>query len=72
MDNKELKKPLILLTNDDGFFSEGIESLFNRLKELGQIYIVAPDQEKSATSLSITLHHPLRIKKIQNKSKITL
>lgn len=56
---------LILLTNDDGFFSEGIESLFRYLKDLGQIYIVAPDREKSATSLAITLHRPLRVKKIK-------
>ncbi|MBC8359063.1 MAG: 5'/3'-nucleotidase SurE [Candidatus Aminicenantes bacterium] len=56
---------LILLTNDDGFFSEGIESLFRYLKDLGQIYIVAPDREKSATSLAITLRRPLRVKKIK-------
>jgi len=57
--------PLILLTNDDGFFSEGIESLFRYLKDLGQIYIVAPDREKSATSLALTLHRPLRVKNIK-------
>jgi len=56
---------LILLTNDDGFFSEGIESLFRYLKDLGQIYIVAPDREKSATSLALTLHRPLRVNKIK-------
>ena len=57
--------PLILLTNDDGFFSEGIEALFRHLKDLGQIYIVAPDREKSATSLALTLHRPLRVKTIK-------
>ncbi|MGD2246356.1 MAG: 5'/3'-nucleotidase SurE [Candidatus Aminicenantes bacterium] len=65
-DNKGHKDHLILLTNDDGFFAEGIEILFNRLDDLGQIFIVAPDQEKSATSLSLTLHHPLRIKTIMD------
>jgi 5'-nucleotidase len=58
------RKPLILLTNDDGFFSEGIQSLFRALKGLGQVFIVAPDREKSATSLSLTLHRPLRAQKI--------
>lgn len=58
-------KPLILLTNDDGFYSEGIETLFHQLKELGQIFIVAPDREQSATSLSLTLHRPLKVKKIK-------
>lgn len=56
---------LILLTNDDGFFSPGIESLQVQLKDLGEIFIVAPDRERSATSLSLTLHRPLRVKKIK-------
>ena len=60
-------KPLILLTNDDGFYSEGIESLSRRLKSLGQIHIVAPDREKSATSLALTLHRPLRVKRVKPK-----
>ncbi len=65
MNNRESKTPILLLTNDDGFYSEGIEALFSRLGDLGQIFIVAPDQEQSATSLSLTLHHPLRIKTIK-------
>jgi len=58
-------KPLILLTNDDGFYAEGINILFNKLQPLGQIYIIAPDRERSATSLALTLHNPLRVKTIQ-------
>jgi len=58
-------KPLILLTNDDGFFADGIESLSRHLKGLGEIHIIAPDRERSATSLALTLHHPLRVKKIK-------
>jgi len=58
-------KPLILLTNDDGFFSEGIQVLADRLREEGRIFIVAPDQEKSATSLALNLHRPLRVKRIK-------
>jgi 5'-nucleotidase len=60
-----LKNALILLTNDDGFYSDGISSLLEHLKHWGDAYIVAPDQEKSATSLALTLHHPLRVKKIK-------
>ncbi len=60
------RKPLILLTNDDGFYAEGIQSLFENLQDLGEIYIVAPDREQSATSLSITLHHPLRVKHVRD------
>lgn len=59
------KKPLILLTNDDGLYAEGISVLSEALRDLGQIYTVAPDQEKSATSLALTLHHPLRVKPVK-------
>lgn len=55
------RRPLILLTNDDGFYHETIQVLFRRLGTLGRTYIVAPDREKSACALAITLRQPLRI-----------
>ncbi len=62
---KKKKIPLILLTNDDGFFAEGINILQGQLEDLGEVFIVAPDRERSATSLSLTLHRPLRVQKIK-------
>jgi 5'-nucleotidase len=59
------KRPLILLTNDDGFFHESIQILHRRLRPLGQTWVVAPDREKSASSLAITLRRPLRIHEIK-------
>lgn len=58
-------KPLILLTNDDGYFAEGIQALARHLKNYADIFIVAPDREKSAASLSLTLRRPLRVQKIR-------
>jgi 5'-nucleotidase len=58
-------KPMILLTNDDGFFSEGLEVLARTLNTIAQVYIVAPDREKSATSLALSLHKPLRVKEVR-------
>jgi len=55
------RRPLILLTNDDGFYHETIQILYRRLQVLGRTYIVAPDREKSACSLAVTLRRPLRI-----------
>jgi 5'-nucleotidase len=65
MSRDQSRKPLILLTNDDGFFAEGLEALYRELRSLARVSIVAPDREKSATSLSLTLHRPLRAKKIR-------
>ncbi len=58
-------KSMILLTNDDGFFSEGLEILARALQDIAQVYIVAPDREKSAISLALSLHRPLRVKEVR-------
>jgi len=54
-----------LLTNDDGFYSPGIEALYKQCENLGHVHIVAPDQEQSATSMALNLHRPLRLKTIK-------
>ena len=50
----------ILVTNDDGILAHGIACLVKAAEPLGDVTIVAPDREQSATSHSLTLHHPLR------------
>lgn len=52
---------LILVTNDDGFFSRGIQILAETLRELGEVYIVAPDRDRSSVSHALTMHRPLRV-----------
>jgi len=55
----------ILVTNDDGIYSEGIIVLAKALREVGDVLVVAPDREKSAIAHSLTLHRPLRVEKIK-------
>lgn len=50
----------ILLSNDDGILAKGLGVLERACETLGELYVVAPDREQSATSHSLTLHHPLR------------
>ncbi len=50
----------VLCTNDDGFLATGLRVLASASRPLGSVTIVAPDREQSATSHSLTLHHPLR------------
>ncbi len=52
----------ILCTNDDGYLALGIEVLASAAGPLGSVTIVAPDREQSASSNSLTLHHPLRVR----------
>ncbi len=50
----------ILLSNDDGILAKGLSVLERACEPLGELTVVAPDREQSATSHSLTLHHPLR------------
>jgi 5'-nucleotidase len=54
-------KPLILISNDDGIRARGIETLIERLSDLGELMVVAPDREQSAMSHAISLDRPLRV-----------
>ncbi|CCB90366.1 5'-nucleotidase surE [Waddlia chondrophila 2032/99] len=56
-------KPKVLITNDDGINAPGIRHLWQALKDIADATVVAPMQEQSATSLSITLRQPLMIQK---------
>ncbi len=57
----------ILITNDDGITAPGILALEQSLAALGEVTVVAPDREMSATSQAITLHTPLRIHRIDDR-----
>jgi 5'-nucleotidase len=56
--------PLILLTNDDGTNSPGLQTLRDAISSLGQIIIVAPDRDNSAASHSLTMNRPLQVRKL--------
>ncbi len=56
---------MILVTNDDGVYSPGIQMLAKRLRELDEVVIVAPDRERSAAGHSMTLHRPLLIEEVK-------
>jgi 5'-nucleotidase len=49
-----------LCTNDDGILAAGLDCLVRAAEHIGEVTVVAPDREQSATSHSLTLHHPLR------------
>jgi 5'-nucleotidase len=55
----------ILVTNDDGIFADGIRILAQDLLNLGEVRVVAPDRERSATGHAITVLRPLRIESIK-------
>jgi 5'-nucleotidase len=59
-----LERTRILITNDDGYHSEGIIALEEALCDIGDVFVVAPASEQSGASHSLTLARPLRIRQV--------
>ena len=57
----------ILLTNDDGIYAPGIIALYESIKSLGEVNVVAPATEMSAVGHAITLTDPLRVEKVNRR-----
>jgi 5'-nucleotidase len=55
---------VLLLSNDDGYSSEGLQELADALEPLGEVWVVAPDRENSAVSHALTLNRPLRLTRL--------
>lgn len=58
------RKPIILITNDDGITAPGIRALVEAVKDLGQVIVVAPDSPQSGMGHAITIGSPLRLDKV--------
>jgi 5'-nucleotidase len=56
---KKPDRPVILVSNDDGIHSPGIAALATALEAIGEVWVVAPDRERSAVGHALTLHRPL-------------
>lgn len=62
------KKPLILVTNDDGISAPGIRALIAVMQELGDVVVVAPDSPQSAMGHAITINNTLHLNKISTEN----
>lgn len=65
-------KPLILVTNDDGYQAKGINELIKSLKGLGEIVVFAPDGPRSGMSSAITSLLPLKYRLIKKEDDLTV
>lgn len=59
--------PLLLVTNDDGVHAEGLAALAGALEDLGDVFVIAPEREQSASSHALTLHRPLRVQQVRER-----
>lgn len=66
------RKPVILITNDDGVTAPGIMNLVEAVKDLGKIVVVAPDKPQSGMGHAITIGQPLRLHKINTIENVEI
>ncbi len=66
------KKPLILVSNDDGVDAEGLIRLTDALRNLGNIVVFAPDGPRSGMSCAITSSRPITYKKLSQEEGLTV
>src|SRR5574344_3154758 len=55
----------VLISNDDGIMANGIRALVEALSVENEVYVIAPDRERSAAGHSLTLHTPLRVEELE-------
>src|SRR4029078_4218819 len=60
-----MKKPLVLITNDDGVLAPGIRAVADALRAFAEVIVAARDRERSAASHSISLDRPLRVDEVE-------
>ncbi|GAB5538526.1 MAG: 5'/3'-nucleotidase SurE [Salibacteraceae bacterium] len=66
-----IKKPLILVTNDDGYHAPGIKALESVAAEFGDVIKIAPDKPQSGMGHAITINSTLRIHKVEERDGFT-
>jgi 5'-nucleotidase len=67
-----MKRPLLLLSNDDGVNAKGLNVLMEALRPLGDIVVVAPDGPRSGFAGAITSDRPLVLKTIKSEEGLTV
>ncbi|WP_455497384.1 5'/3'-nucleotidase SurE [Coprobacter sp.] len=65
------KRPLILITNDDGIEAKGVHELVKMIEDLGDIVVVAPDSPRSGQSSALSVGIPLRLTLVEHHGNIS-
>ncbi|AEA47325.1 5'/3'-nucleotidase SurE [Archaeoglobus veneficus] len=65
------EKPKILLTNDDGLYSAGLRASYDALKDIGEVFVVAPAVQRSGVGRSISIMEPIRVSKVSANGMVS-
>lgn len=69
---RENNRPLILISNDDGYAAKGIQELIRFLRPLGELVVMAPDSARSGMSSAITCDQPVRYSLVSKEPGVTI
>lgn len=67
-----MERPLILISNDDGYQAKGLAALVDMVKRYGDVFVVAPDSARSGASMSISAHNPVRNRLVYEGEGLTI
>lgn len=67
-----MERPLILISNDDGYQAKGLASLVDMVRKYGDVFVVAPDSARSGASMAISAHTPVKNKLIRQEEGLTI
>ncbi|HOG20300.1 MAG TPA: 5'/3'-nucleotidase SurE [Salinivirgaceae bacterium] len=65
------RRPLIFVSNDDGFYAKGLNALIEVVEKYGDIIVVAPESANSGMAHAVTIKYPLQLKQVYSKPGIT-
>lgn len=65
-------RPLILISNDDGYQAKGINELIDTLRPVGDIVVMAPDGPRSGAACAMTSEHPVRYYKVREEKGVVV
>ena len=69
---KEVNRPLILISNDDGYAAKGINELIEALRNIADLVVMAPDGPRSGMACAMTSEHPVRFHKIREEEGLQI
>lgn len=69
---QKIKKPLILVSNDDGVYAKGLQALIEVVRPFGEVVVVAPEKGESGMSHAISINVPLRVRKVKEEKDLII
>ena len=67
-----MKRPLILVSNDDGVQAKGLNELIGMLRPLGDVIVMAPDVPRSGSACSLTVSQPVKYQLVHNEDGLLI